>query len=474
VKIDRRDFLKWSLALGAGISLADPRELFAAEAAARTSQPNIIFIIADDLGYGDLSCHGHPVVKTPNIDALRAASVSLTDYQASPICSPSRCALLTGRHEYRSGVSHTRGPCQQMSLDAVTLPQVLKPAGYTTGLFGKWHLGLDREHWPDKRGFDEMFTFLTGMIAEYTTANASCINPIIMHNGVDVKTSGYYTDVFFNQAMTWIDAVKGKQPFFAQIATAAVHAPVRMPPGYESRYAGKVPDDKLDTYFAMIANLDDNVGRLLAKLKDSGLENDTIVIFSSDHGAACEAKDFQKGFQPSEFYNAGMTGGKGSVREGGTRVAKFWRWPGVFPGGVEVDQLTSNIDFFPTIAELTGAAVPAGVKLDGRSLVPLLQDAKAPWPDRFVFLHHSNYDGKAVGQKRLGFAVRNNQFRLVNGKSLYDIKADRGEKNDVIANHPEVVAQMEAAYDQWWSEVLPALQAAEGQPNPVIPPRPRA
>ena len=421
----------------------------------QAAPPNIIFVLTDDQGYGDLSCNGNPVLKTPNLDKLQAESVRFTDFQVSPLCSPSRCALMTGRNEYRSGVSHTRGPGQRMSLQATTIAQVLKSAGYTTGIFGKWHLGLEAPYHPSKRGFDEEFTFLTGMIGEYNHSTA--INPILLHNGVNEKTSGYYTDVFFNQAMKWIAGVKGKQPFFAYIATGAPHAPMKCPEEYEKIYADKVQDPKIAKYYGMIANIDDNVGRLVAQLKAWGIERDTLLVFISDNGAVMNAPGLQ-GLSPAKVFNAGMSGGKNSAHEGGTRVPSFWRWPAGFKGGVDVDQLASNIDFFPTVAELAGAKIPGELKLDGRSLVPLLKDPKAPWEDRFIFIHTGNWGGTAADAKMKGFAVRSNQFRLVENGKLYDIKADRGEKKNVIAEHPDVAAKMRAAYDQYWAEVEPAVE----------------
>jgi len=482
MRIDRRDFLRQSVILGGGLSLSRPSDLFAVGTPGSATRPNIIFIVADDQGYGDFSCHGNPVLKTPNLDALRSESVSFTDYHGSPVCSPSRCALLTGRHEFRSGVSHTRGPSQQMLLSAITLPEVLKSAGYTTGIFGKWHLGLGEAYWPSNRGFDEMLTFLTGMIGEFL--HDTSIDPILLRKSINDPTAslekikGYYTDIFFDQAMAWIKSVQSDtQPFFACIPTGAVHAPVNMPPGYgNSMYNNAVPDPGLCMYFDMVANLDDNVGKLLAYLKSSGLDRNTIVVYTGDNGAASTAAGFGKGFQPSEFFNAGMKGGKNTVDEGGTRLAHFWRCPSLFQGGVEVDRLTSNIDFLPTVAELSGATLPAKLlpdgssPLDGRSLAPLLKNPKAQWDDRYIFIHSMGWGGPAANQQDKGYAVRNNQFRLLRGtatKGLYDIKAgDRGEKDDVSnqAGNPALIADMEAAYAKWWPTVLPALQEVENTP----------
>jgi arylsulfatase len=432
----------------------------AGEAPGGGRPPNIIFLLTDDQGYGDLSCHGHPFLKTPNFDRLREQSVRFPDFQVSPICSPTRCALMTGRHEYRSGVTHTRGPGQQMDLQAVTIAQVLKSAGYATGLFGKWHLGEPAEYQPFNRGFDESWSYLTGIISEDMPAqNRSYFDPILLHRGKHEQTSGYYTDAFFNLAMKWIDSVRGRQPFFCYLPTGAVHAPSRCSAEYAKLYADQAKTPELAAYFGTMANLDDNLGRLLAQLKAWDLERDTLLIYMSDNGAAVKAGFFKDG-APMTVYNAGMRGGKGSVYQGGTRVPSFWRWPAAFPGGVDVAQLASNVDFFPTIVEITGAKAPAGVQLDGRSLLPLLQNPKADWSDRFVFLHASNQGGPPEQRKNEGCAVRNGQFSLIDHKHLYDLKADPGQNNDVSAQHAPLVAQMQAAYDQWWSEVAPHMRVA--------------
>ena len=462
-QINRRDFLT---AAGAGTAalllsrLGLSPSAFAAEAACVNRRPNIIFILADDMGYGDLSCNGHPFLKTPNLDRLREESVRLTNFQVSPICSPSRCALMTGRHEYRSGVTQTRGPRQQMDLEATTIAQVLKSTGYATGLFGKWHLGEPSEYQPFNRGFDESWSFLTGMIAEGMPAsNRTYFDPILLHKGKHEKTTGYYTDAFFNLATKWMGEVRGRQPFFCYIPPGAVHAPCRCSEEYEKMYADKAKTPELAKYFGTMANLDDNVGQLLAQLKTWGIERDTLVVFMSDNGAAVKGGFFRDA-SPSMIYNAGMRGGKGSVYQGGTRVPSFWRWPAAFQGGVDAAPLASNIDFFATIAEAAGAKIPEHIKLDGRSLMPLLKNPKAAWADRFVFIHASNQGGEIEKRKYEGCAVRSGQFSLVNNKQLYDLKADPGQERDVSSEHATLVAEMQAAYNQWWAEVAPSMKVA--------------
>jgi arylsulfatase len=426
-------------------------------------RPNIIFVLTDDQGYGDLSCHGNPILRTPNLDRLHDEGVRFTDFHVSPTCSPTRAALLTGRHEFKNGVTHTIHERERLTLKATTLAQVLKAAGYTTGIFGKWHLGDEPERWPDKRGFDEMFIHGAGGIGQ--SYPGSCgdapgntyFNPVLLHNGTFVKTTGYCTDVFFGQALRWIEAVKGKKPFFCYIPTNAPHAPLEVRPEDEKRYAGKVTDPKVAKFFGMIANIDDNVGRLLARLQDWGLERDTLVVFMNDNGGTAGVSVF----------NAGMRGAKVTPWLGGTRAASFWRWPGTLKPG-DVDRLAAHIDFLPTVAELAGAKLTDEVRaqVEGRSLVPLLHDPRAEWADRVLFTHVGRWPkgAKLAEHKYAHCSVRSPRWHLVSdardGKKqwqLFDVRADPGEKADVADRHPEVVQELDAAYDRWWDSVQPGL-----------------
>jgi len=338
----------------------------------------------DDIGYGDFACLGNPIIRTPHIDRLHGQSVCFTNFHVSPTCAPTRSALMTGRHEFRNGVTHTIQERERMRLDATTIAQVLKSAGYSTGIFGKWHLGDEDAYQPEKRGFDETFIHGAGGIGQ--TYPGSCgdapgntyFNPAILHNGKFVKTQGFCTDIFFSRAIEWMDeCVDTHKPYFALITPNAAHAPLSCPPDYERLYAGKVPAN-VATFFGMITNIDDNVGRLLGKLDEWGHESDTLVIFMTDNGGTAGVKTF----------NAGMRGAKGTPYEGGTRVPSFWRWPNGWKGGVDVPALTAHLDIFSTLAEIAGAKVPEPVaaKLDGRSLLPLLKNPA-------LFFHGANLLG---------------------------------------------------------------------------------
>lgn len=454
--------LKW--VLGAGVAVLNSGPTLAGPGLIGT-RPNIILILTDDQGYGDLSCHGNPILRTPNLDRLHAEGRRFTDFHVSPTCSPTRCALMTGRHEFKSGVTHTILERERMSLRATTLAQLLKAAGYTTGIFGKWHLGDEPAYWPDKRGFEEMFIHGGGGIGQ--TYPGSCgdapgnryFDPVVLHNGRFVRTHGYCTDVFFGQALAWIEKVKDSRRFFAYITPNAPHAPLDCPPDYERLYAGRVPTNTA-RFFGMIANIDENVGRLLDRLRAWGLEDHTLVIFMNDNG----------GTAGLSVFNAGMRGGKGTPYLGGTRAASFWRWPGRIKPG-DAPQLAAHVDVLPTLAELAGAAVAPelAAKLDGRSLVPVLEDPGAAWPERYLFTHLGRWPtGKAAESKYRQCSVRHGRYHLVNatrdgtkGWELYDVAADPGERRNVAADLPAVVQKLEAAYDRWWTEVLPCLENEE-------------
>lgn len=436
------------------------------------SRPNIVLIITDDQGYGDFACHGNPIIKTPNLDRLHAASVRFTDFQVSPTCSPTRCSIMTGKHEFRSGVSHTILERERMALRAVTLPQVLKTVGYSTGIFGKWHLGDEPEYQPNRRGFDEVFVHGAGGIGQ--TYPGSCgdapdnsyFNPAILHNGKFVKTQGYCTDVFFRQATHWIEQQKERGPFFAYISTNAPHDPLIVPEKYERLYTDRVPE-RTAKYWGMITNIDENVGRLLDQLNAWGIDRDTLVVFMNDNG----------GTHGCKLFNAGMKGQKGSMWLGGTRAASFWSWPGKLQPR-DVNRLAAHIDILPTLAELAGATIPAEAgALDGGSLVPLLKNPSADWPDRYLITHVGRWPKGAVIDdfQYVRAAIRNTNFSLVftspnEPPQLYDLRNDYGQQKNIAGEHPEVLAQLKEKYDQWWREVRPCLDFNEAAEGPSINP----
>ncbi|WDE97202.1 arylsulfatase [Lentisphaera profundi] len=443
------------------------------------TKPNIILILTDDQGKGQLGCQGHPWLETPNIDKLFSESTYFSDFHMSPTCAPSRAALLTGNVPFKNGVTHTGGARARMTLDVQTLPEILKGTGYTTGIFGKWHLGYEEAYQPGSRGFDEVFIHGYGGIGQpMDVPNNKYDNPIIRHNGKFVQTEGFCTDVFFDQALAWIKKSKDK-PFFAYISTNAPHSPYVAPKSKRQKFAQYGYKKSDMGFYGMIENIDDNVGKLMAKIKAWELDEKTLIIFMSDNGFAELVTNKQKlGSKNGEdlfAYQGGLKGFKKTPNEGGTLVPAFFRWKGTLKEGQEIKNLSAHIDFLPTLVDLAGVKIEE--KRDGQSLVPLLANADAKFAQRNLFFHIGRW-GNNVGPEgsqydkrpgRAGFAVRNTKFRLVNHEELYDIKSDPSEKNNVAEQYPEIVQEMQKSYDTWWSEVRPYM-INEGhqkmEPNP--------
>lgn len=449
-------------------------------------RPNVLFILTDDQGYGDLSCHGNPILKTPNIDRLHGESFRFTNWFNSPTCSPTRSALLTGRHEFRNGVTHTILERERLTLKATTLAQVLKGAGYSTGIFGKWHLGDEAEYQPGRRGFDEVFIHGGGGIGQ--TYPGSCgdapgnqyFDPAILHNGTFEKTKGYCTDVFFAQATKWLESKKGGDPFYCYIATNAPHGPYIAKPQDKALYEGKGLGADTENFFGMIHNIDQNVGGLLAKLDEWGIAKNTLVIYMNDNGGTAGVKVF----------NANMRGQKGSPWLGGTRAISFWRWPGILAAD-DCGALTAHIDFFKTISALAGAKLDDALlaqSAEGRSLLPLLENPRAPWDDRFLFTHSGRWrKGTDPNLAKLNnYAIRDTQYTLVSEAAargpkakappsgpkwqLFDVIADPSQKNDIAGEKPDVVAKLSAEYDKWWASLKGQFDVNEQATGPKLNP----
>ena len=434
------------------------------------SRPNIILVMTDDQGMGDLSCLGNKVLRTPNLDRFYEMSTRFTDFHVSPTCAPTRSAIFSGRHEFRNGVTHTIRERERMALSTTTFPQLLQTAGYQTGIFGKWHLGDENAYQPYNRGFSETFIHGAGGIGQAYEGSCADFPPnrepngryfdnVILHNDTIVQTKGFCTDVFFQAALGWIKQQHdAERPFFAYIAPNAPHGPMIAPEKYKKRFAEMGWDDATQGRYGMIENIDDNFGLLMAKLDEWKLWDTTLVIFITDNGQAGRMGKLNGKRTP--IYTAGFKSGKGSPYEGGTHVPAFWRWQGKLGEGVDIPALTAHIDFYRTFCELAGAKIPEGIQqIDGRTLVPLLQNPQANWADRQLFVHQGRWpkgeDPNLSKFKNCG--VRSQRWRFVNNKELFDIAADPFEKTNVIDDHPDVVVRLRAAYDKWWAETVPLM-----------------
>ena len=411
------------------------------------AQPNVVLVITDDQGYGDLACNGHPYVKTPNIDKLHSESVALDDYHVAPTCSPTRCGLLTGHWTNRTGVWHTINGRSMLRENEVTLGQLLKDNGYATGMFGKWHLGDNYPYRPEDRGFTEVYRHGGGGVGQTPDLwDNNYFDGHYFHNGKIVSAKGFCSDVFFDNGIKFIkDSAAQKKPFFAYICTNAPHGPLHCPQKYLDMYPGKKISEQ--SYYGMITNIDDNVGRTRKVLEELGVADNTIFIFTTDNGTTVG----------KNVFNADMRGAKGSEYDGGHRVPFIMHWPaGKLTEKKSVKTLTSFVDIVPTVLDLCGAKKkPAGLKFDGKSIKDLLYKGDhQDWTDRFLITDSQRVVDPIKWRKS---AVMSEKWRLINGEELYDIDADPSQKSNVAKTYPDQVKKMRAFYDAWWAELEPTF-----------------
>jgi arylsulfatase A-like enzyme len=424
--------------------LLAPCLLALAVADAGAAPPNVLLILTDDQGYGDLGCHGNKVLRTPNLDRLHAESVRLTNFHVDPTCSPTRAALLTGRYSSRTGVWHTIMGRSLLRRDEVTMADHFGRAGYRTGIFGKWHLGDNYPFRAVDRGWQESLVHGGGGVGQTPDAwGNTYFDDTYLRDGKPEKQRGYCTDVFFAAATRFIEEHRNR-PFFCYLATNAPHAPYNIDPKYSKTYRALGVPEQRANFYGMIENIDENVGRLLAKLRELRLEESTLVVFLTDNGSAAGWNDAKR-----DGFNAGMRGVKNTLYEGGHRVPCFLRWPGRLPAGRDVPQLTAHIDLLPTLLDLCGVAARYPLSIDGVSLRPLLE-GKTAWPERTLFVHSQRIDHPERWRQ---CAVMTSRWRLVNGKELYDLPADPGQRHDVATAHPGVVKELRAAYEKWYAGI---------------------
>ncbi len=466
-----------------------------AEAAER---PNVILIVTDDQGYGDLGVTGNPLIRTPNIDAMARRSASLSRFYVSPVCAPTRACLMTGRYNYRTRAIDTYIGRAMMDPEEVTVAEMLRDGGYATGIFGKWHLGDNYPMRPMDQGFEESLVHRGGGIGQPSDppdGEGKYTDPVLFHNGRESPRKGYCTDVYFNAAIDWMSEMRrAERPFFAYIPTNAPHGPFhdvpvaeyeqykdldlsndRFPQTRGHRLPKKSDQDKRARIFAMISNVDANIGRLFKQLDELGITDNTLVMFMVDNGPN------------GRRYVAGMRGAKSQVYEGGIHSPFFAHWPAKLKAGQTSDRIAAHIDMLPTLLEVCQVDAPRKVKLDGRSVLPLLEGRQANWPERTLFIqaHRGN-----VPVRYHNFAALNQRWTLLNASGfgreqlpgrpkfeLYDMEADPLQMKDVAGDHREVVNKLKQQYDAWFDDVSstradnyapPRIHVGTPHENPVV------
>ena len=432
--------------------------------AERDDRPNVIVIMTDDQGYGDMSCHGNPYIRTPNIDKLHDSGIRLTDFHVDPMCTPTRAALMTGRYSTRTGAWLTYGGRNHLRRDEVTMADVFKGSGYKTAIFGKWHLGDSYPFRPMDRGFDESFVHGGGVIGEAPDYwGNDYYDDVYFRNGKPESASGYCTDVWFDEAIKFATENRNG-PFFIYLPANAPHGPRHVPAEYVEPYMGKsdIPEDRA-RFYGMIANIDENIGRLRGRLSTLGLSENTIIIFLTDNGTAGGVKSPKKSGagknnKATDGFNAGMRGVKTSPYEGGHRAACFIHWPGAgYNTGRDINGLTAHFDLLPTLIDFCGLKAPDNVKFDGENLTPLIAGKTERRPKRTLFVHNQGWKGakdvyEGLPVKYKDYCVMTEKWRMV-GNELYDLKKDPSQVNDVSAKHPDVLKKLTDAYETWWSDV---------------------
>lgn len=417
-------------------------------AAARCAEtrPNVVVILADDQGWGDLSVHGNTNIQTPRIDSLAREGALFDRFYACALCAPTRAEFLTGRYHPRGGVHGVSTGAERLNIDEKTIADAFRAAGYATGAFGKWHNGSQFPYHPNARGFAEYYGFTSGHWGQY-------FDPMLEHNGEFVRGKGFIIDDLTDHALAFIDQHRDT-PFFCYLPLNTPHSPFQVPDEYWNRYRDreiglKAKDPKLEELdatrcvLAMTENIDWNVGRVLTRLDELKLAERTIVLYFSDNG-------------PNTWrWNGGMKGRKGTLDEGGLRVPCLVRWPGHIQPATRISQIAGAIDLLPTLCSLAGVPVVGEKPLDGRDLKPLLCGPSAEWPERMLFSQLNNR-----------VTVRTQRYRLDPEGALYDMQADPEQKEDVSKRDASVAKQLGAAVADWKKEVLPGI-AKDDRPFPV-------
>ena len=454
--------------------------------------PNVLLIITDDQGYGDLGITGNPHVKTPSLDKFAGESIRFNNFYVSPVSAPTRSSLLTGRYSLRTGVKDTYNGGAIMASGEITIAEMLKQAGYETGVFGKWHLGDNYPSRPNDQGFDESVIHLSGgmgQVGDITTwfrGDSSYFDPCLWHNGEQESYRGYCSDIFTDQAIRFVENNKSK-PFFCYLAFNAPHTPLQVPDSYYQKYRNIDPSagfennkqlsapmtekNKEDArkVYAMVSNIDDNVGRILKKLEELKISENTVVIFMTDNGPQ------------QNRYVAGMRGLKGSVYRGGTRVPFYLRYPALLKGNKEIEITAAHIDVLPTLAEICNVKMPDDRKIDGINLLPAMRGEKNSEADRSLFFYWTRHSPELYNN----IALQRGKYKLVGHSDynaeidefeLFDLEKDPYEQRNIISSNQTRAIEIKKELDKIFRELAgseniinpPTIKIGTDEENPVI------
>ena len=441
-----------------------------ASIAQKNIHPNVILIITDDQGYGDLGISGNSLVKTPVIDRFAKQSLRFNDFHVSPVCAPTRSSLMTGRYSLRTGIRDTYNGGATMASSEITIAEILKQAGYRTGLFGKWHLGDNFPSRPMDQGFDESLMHLSGGMGQvgdvttYFQKDSSYFNPVLWKNGQKESFKGYCSDIFAANAIQFIEKNKSN-PFFCYLSFNAPHTPLQVPEYYDQMYKNVDPSieferknpmhlkmtekDKEDArkVYGMVSNIDDNIGKLLQKIADLGIEENTIIIFMTDNG-------------PQQLrYTAGMRDKKGSVYNGGTRVPFFLKYPALSKESKVIETMSAHFDVLPTLSELCHVDLPKDRKIDGKSLVPLIKGKKVDWSDRSLFSYWTRkypelYNSMAIQKAEYKLVGQTNYNASIEDFELYHLKNDPEELHNIVKENKAIALKLKAELDLIYQDLI--------------------
>lgn len=449
--------------------------LWAVVWSASAAPPNVILIMTDDQGYGDLSCHGNPILRTPNLDRLHRESVRLTDFDVISFCTPTRAALMTGRYPARTGAYRTSSGRTMLHTDERTIADVFSHRGYVTGMIGKWYLGDNAPHRPQDRGFREVVWHRCGGVGQASDHwGNDYFDDTYEWDGKFEKFSGYCTYVWFAESMRFVEENK-ESPFFLYLATNAPHGPYRVDPKWSEPYRKSVTWGSGANFYGMVANIDHNLGLLRAKLESLGLAENTVLIFMTDNGTSSGAKFKGLTSEAIAGFNAGMRGKKSSIYEGGHRVPFFIHWPtGGLVGGRDLATVAAHIDVLPTLAELCGVPTPVSHQPDGISFATQLSVPEAPLHRDHLLIQFQGGPHFNAAPKAWEYScVIKDRWRLIDGKELYEVEKDPAQRHDVGAVNPQVVTELRKLYPPFWQSVSPrmtpvAIDLGNPAENPTV------